>query len=130
MDMNNVNLIGRITKDLELKKAGETVVLKFSLAVNRMKKDEADFITCTAFGKTAENMAQYLGKGQQTAIQGHIQTGKYDKEGTTIYTTDVIVDKFFFIGNTASNKKEETKVAGIPNDYFGDMQEVDGDMPF
>lgn len=133
-DMNSVNLVGRITKDLELKQAGETSVTSFSLAVNRAKKGEADFINCKAFGKTAETMAQYLGKGKPVAITGRIQTGKYDKDGKTIYTTDVIVDRFYFISGGAGEKHDGAQVAGIPGDYFGDngMTQVDDgeDMPF
>jgi len=101
--MNKVNLMGRICKDLEIKKAGETSVLKFNLAVNRRGAKEgqqqADFISCVAFGKTAETMASYLSKGRQIAIDGRIQTGSYEKEGQKIYTTEVIVDSFYFAGS-------------------------------
>lgn len=109
--MNTVNLIGRLTKDPELKYTnngkGNT---RFTLAVQR-NKDETDFINCVAWEKTAENIAEYFKKGSQIAVQGAIRTGNYEKDGRTIYTTDVWVYKFDFIGNSNSsnnqNKKEE-----------------------
>lgn len=109
--MNTVNLIGRLTKDPELKYTsngkGNT---RFTLAVQR-NKEETDFINCVAWEKTAENIAEYFKKGSQIAVQGSIRTGSYEKDGRTIYTTDVWVYKFNFIGNNNSsnnqNKKEE-----------------------
>ena len=109
--MNNIVLIGRMTKDPELKYTnngkGNT---RFTLAVQR-NKDETDFINCVAWEKTAENIAEYFKKGSQIAVQGAIRTGNYEKDGRTIYTTDVWVYKFNFIGNNNSsnnqNKKEE-----------------------
>ena len=109
--MNTVNLIGRLTKDPELKYTsngkGNT---RFNLAVQR-NKEETDFINCVAWEKTAENIAEYFKKGSQIAVQGSIRTGSYEKDGRTIYTTDVWVYKFNFIGNNNSsnnqNKKEE-----------------------
>lgn len=109
--MNNIVLIGRITKDPELKYTnngkGNT---RFTLAVQR-NKEETDFINCVAWEKTAENIAEYFKKGSQIAVQGAIRTGNYEKDGRTIYTTDVWVYKFDFIGNSNSsnnqNKKEE-----------------------
>ena len=111
--MNNIVLIGRMTKDPELKYTnngkGNT---RFTLAVQR-NKDEADFINCVAWEKTAENIAEYFKKGSQIAVQGAIRTGSYEKDGRTVYTTDVWVYKFDFIGNSNSsnnqNKKEEDK---------------------
>lgn len=111
--MNRVNLIGRLTKDIELRYTTSQVALgRFTLAINRKltkeKRQEAernnqptaDFIGCIAFGKTAETLSNYVGKGNQLGIEGHIQTGSYeDKEGRTIYTTDVIVEGFTFIGS-------------------------------
>lgn len=111
--MNRVNLIGRLTKGIELRYTTSQVALgRFTLAINRKltkeKRQEAernnqptaDFIGCIAFGKTAETLSNYVGKGNQLGIEGHIQTGSYeDKEGRTIYTTDVIVEGFTFIGS-------------------------------
>ena len=75
--MNKVVLVGRLTKDPELRYAAGSGVstCRFTVAVNRIKKDEADFINCVAFNKPAELIAQYFVKGRQIAIAGHIQTG-------------------------------------------------------
>lgn len=114
--MNIVTLVGRLTKDIDLRFAAGSgiAVANFTLAVNRMKKEDgADFITCKAFGKTAEILSEYVFKGHQLAIVGRMQTGSYEnKEGKKVYTTDVIVDKFDFIsqGNKeqAKNKKDNS----------------------
>ena len=101
--MNKVILIGRLTKDTELRyTAGSgTAVCRFTVAINRQfKKDETDFINCVAFGKTGETITQYLTKGRQIAVTGSIRTGSYDaQDGTKRYTTDVAVESFEFIGS-------------------------------
>ena len=102
MSVNNVVLVGRLTKDVELKYTQSGMaVAKFILAVNRQfKKDgqpDADFIACTAFSKTAENLANFMRKGSQIAVIGNIQTGSYDKDGTRVYTTDVICNNIQFL---------------------------------
>lgn len=75
------------------------MILTNTLAVNRMKKDEADFISVKAVDKTAENINKFFNKGSLICIQGHIQTGKYEnKEARTVYTTDVIIDRWDFTG--------------------------------
>lgn len=90
--MNQVILIGRLTKDPEVRQtqAGSEIA-KYTLAVDRFG-DGTDFINCTAFGKTAEFAEKYLTKGMKVAVSGRIQTGKYEKDGRTVYTTDVIVN--------------------------------------
>ena len=102
--MNKVTLMGNLTKDPEIRNtAGGTVVVKFNLAVNRrFTKDgvkEADFINCTAFGKTAEFITKYFQKGKQMSLFGRINTGSYEKEGKKVFTTDVIVEDVYFTGN-------------------------------
>ena len=104
--MNNVCIIGRLTKDLETRTSPSgTTIGKTSIAVNRkFKKEETDFINLIAFNKTAELMSQYLGKGSQVGIDGRIQTGSYDnKDGKKVYTFDVVVDSITFI----DSKKEQ-----------------------
>ncbi|EHR1329334.1 TPA: single-stranded DNA-binding protein [Clostridium perfringens] len=136
--MNVTVLIGRLTKDVELRFAAGsgTAVARFTLAVNRQfKKDEADFISCIAFGKTGETIAQYITKGQQLAIKGHIQTGSFEaQDGTRRYTTDVIVDSFDFI--SSNNNQNSNGVGGAfatPDNSFNenDIMPIDnGDIPF
>lgn len=134
--MNKVILIGRLTKDPELRYAPGTGtgVSRFTVAVNRRKKEDgADFINCVAFGKTAETISQYLTKGRQIAITGSIRTGSYDKDGVKHYTTDVAVDGFEFIGSGQGNNNSANT---NNNDVFGagfndDITPVDdGNMPF
>ncbi|SCJ90732.1 single-stranded DNA-binding protein [uncultured Clostridium sp.] len=135
--MNKVVLIGRTTKSPELRYAPGTgtAVCRFTLAVNRpYKKDETDFINCVAFGKIAETIAQYVLKGRQVAITGSIRTGSYENNaGNKIYTTDVVLDGFEFIGNSnnnqgnsgAWNQSEDTGMG------FGVEEPIDeGNMPF
>ena len=95
--MNNVNLVGRFTKDLELKYSGEgKAILKSSVAVSRTK-DVTDFINIVAFGKTAELIAGYHKKGDLIALSGSIWTGSYEKEGQRVYTFEVCVNQITFV---------------------------------
>lgn len=112
--MNSVVLMGRITKDLELKDVGSTTMVKFNLAVNRKKKDEADFINCVAFGKTADIICKYCKKGTQIVVEGRIQTGSYEKEGKKVYTTDVIVNNFYFTETRKDLEPEEEQETELP----------------
>ena len=107
MAFNLVILTGRLTKEPELKfGASGTAYCKFTLAVNRMKKDDpADFIFCSAFGKTAELIAEYVKKGHQLGVQGRLQQDTYEKDGEKISKTGVTVDKIEFL---ESNKTEST----------------------
>ena len=117
--MNNTVLLGRVVRDIELRYKGvnQTTIAKFTVAVNRkFKKDEADFINCIAFGKTAEIISQYFSKGSQIGIVGRIQTGSYDaQDGTKRFTTDVIVESFSFVGSSKDNgqaaSNDNTEVA-------------------
>ena len=138
--MNKVILIGRLTKDPELRFTPGTgnAVTRFTLAVNRhMKKEEADFINCVAFGKTGEAIAQYLTKGRSLAITGNIRTGSYDaKDGTKRYTTDVIVESFEFINDGKKNEVNNGQANRFDNansqfnDSYEDMMPIDDDIPF
>ena len=132
--MNKVVLLGRLTKDPELRYAqgNGTAVCKFTLAVARpFKKDETDFINCVSFGKAAETINQYMTKGIQLAVTGSIRTGSYDaQDGTKRYTTDIAVDEFEFIGNGqgASNTPQGNTTN---NNDFGYEEPIDeGSMPF
>lgn len=101
--MNKVVLMGRITRDIDVRQAGETSVARFTVAVDRqVRKDAnngqptADFIGCVAFGKTAEFVSKYFGKGMKIALDGRIQTGSYEKDGQKVYTTDIIAEHVEF----------------------------------
>ena len=108
--MNNVVLIGRMVKDPELKKLEKgTSIVKFTVAVNRMRKDDpADFLRCVAFGNVAKLIGEHFNKGSRIGIQGRIQTGSYTKDdGTVVYATDIMVNQVEFL---ESKKKEEPKI--------------------
>lgn len=110
--MNTVALIGRLTADIEVRetKGKEPIsVCNFSLAVPRIGSEETDFIRCTAFGKTAEFLDEWMEKGDRIGVVGRIQTGSYEnKDKQTVYTTDVIVERVDF----ADGKKEDTGRSG------------------
>jgi single-strand DNA-binding protein len=100
--MNKSILIGRITKDLDLRyTTSNMAVLNFTLAVDRRFKQEgqpsADFISCIAFGKLAETIQKYCFKGLKIAVIGHIQTRSWEKDGKKNYVTEVIVDEMEFV---------------------------------
>ena len=112
--MNKVIIIGRLTKDPELRYAAGsgTAVCRFTLAVARQfKKDETDFINCIAFNKAGEAIAQYLTKGRQLAVTGNIRTGSYDAQ---------------------DNNQVNAGAWNPPEDMgFGEEVQTDyGDMPF
>ena len=98
--MNVAVLIGRLTKDPEMRYAGDKAVVSFTLAVdNPHKKDDTSFIPIVAWGKTAENVGNYLTKGSQCAVQGRIQVRNYDdKEGNKRWVTEVVADRVQFLG--------------------------------
>lgn len=97
--MNKVVLVGRLTKEPQKIEKGETIITKINIAVDGYKKGETNFINCVAFGKLAETIAKYFIKGQEIAISGNIKTGSYEKDDKKIYTTDIYIESFNFIGN-------------------------------
>ena len=109
--MNKVILIGRLTKDPDVRYSqGEKpmAIASYSLAVDRMYKRDgepsADFINCKAFGKQGEFVEKYLRKGMKIAITGHIQTGSYtNRDGNKVYTTDVVVEQHEFCESRAES---------------------------
>ena len=117
--MNLIVMRGNICRDIDIKNSQSGMAIaKFSLAVSRMKKDDpSDFFNCTAFGKTAEIIAENLHKGAPILINGHLQTGSYDhKDGHKVYTTDVIVDRFEFIGKKEDNNSNAAEVTPVDID--------------
>ena len=141
--MNSVILIGRLTRDPELvyTPGNQTAVTHFSIAVDRPtaqgKERQADFIRITVFGKQAENCDSYLHKGKQVAVNGRIQTGSYkNKEGQTVYTTDVIANNVEFLGSSQQvtpRQPDEAYSNSAPN-YQDEMPDAfeatEEDIPF
>ncbi len=146
MSMNLVVLTGRLVRDPELKYGQSGMAYcKFTLAVNRMRKDDpADFISCAAFGKTAELIGEYLRKGNNTGVQGRIQTSTFEVNGEKRYRTEVIVDRIEFLESRSSsanslesdsNSKPKTTNSYNQPKYTepkqsGVVEEEDDEFPF
>ena len=153
--MNNVVLMGRLTRDPMQRMAntanGEMEIASFTLAVDRRRarsaensgEQTADFIRCTAFGRQAEFVNKYLHQGTKVCLSGRIQTGSYvNKEGQTVYTTDVIVENIEFAeskaaaaGNSAPAYGNDAGGATPPSDISGDFMNIpdsvdDEGLPF
>lgn len=134
--MNVVILVGRLTKDPEVRVTNSgTSVARFSVAVDReVKKDAegqtADFPNVIAFGKTAEFIEKYFGKGQRIGLTGRIQTGSYtNKDGVKVYTTDVVASHVEFV----EAKSSGTKTQGARPDASGFVDvpdNIDEELPF
>lgn len=139
--MNNCVISGRLTKDVDLKYAGGTglAIARCTVAVQRKFKDkktgkyESDFIHCLAFDKRAETIAQHFFKGDQVLFSGSWQTGSYQKDdGTKVYTNELLIEGFDFIGNKNSNSASNQPVNNGGTAYDDDLGEPidDGDLPF
>lgn len=136
--MNKVILMGRLVSDPEVKyTTGEkqTAIARYRIAVNRkFKKDgeqEADFISCVAFGKAGEFAEKYLVKGMKIAITGRIQTGSYEnKEGQRVYTTDIIVEEHEFCESKNANNAEAVPDSAEVEALFEGVQNNEDDLPF
>lgn len=135
--MNKVILLGRLTRDPEIRYtagAEQKAVAKFNLAVERKYKRDgeqnADFINCTAFGKSAEFIEKYFRKGMKVLVEGHWQTGSFtDKSGGKVYTNDCIIESVDF----ADAKRENNQAPEPQPDADGFMNIPDGideELPF
>ncbi len=157
--MNKVFLIGRLTRDPELRYTGSnTPVASFTLAVNRnftnqAGEREADFINIVVWRKQAENVKNYIQQGSQVAVDGRIQTRSYDdKDGNKRYITEVVADNVEFLGSKSSNtanasepsnegptpydfdKAPDTKGTDVDSNPFADfgssIEISDDELPF
>lgn len=134
--MNKVILMGRNTKKVEMRyTTGEqtTAVARGTLAVDRRGKDNGtDFPNFVAFGKTAEFLDKYTDKGTKLVLTGRIQTGSYkNKEGQTVYTTDVVVEEAEFAESKASAQQNtQTALPPAENDWMNIPEGIDEELPF
>lgn len=142
--MNKVILVGRLTKNPELKNLNETTVTNFTIAVNRNFKNkdgqyETDFINCIAFHGTGEFINKYFLKGQMIAVSGRIQTRNYeDKDGNKRFVTEVVVDGAEFAGDSKKEATSDTNNSvenEIPQNYKTEYSDKgihlnDDDLPF
>ena len=120
--INNLTLVGRLTKDPDLKYTGNgTVVVTFTLAVNRNFTNqngerEADFINCVIWRKPAETLANYAKKGVLIGVTGRIQTRSYDnQQGQKVYVTEVIADNFQLLESKKADSSQNTQGSGVSN---------------
>ena len=134
--MNKVILVGRLTRDPEVRGEGERKCARFTLAVDRGGKDAgADFIGCVAFRKTAELIEQFITKGTRIGVEGHIHTDNYtNKEGTKVYTSDVILDRMEFLEskneqNRANTQAPNSAPATTGSEEFLSVPDEEG-LPF
>ena len=132
--MNSVVLIGRLTRDPEVRYTAGTqmAVCTFTVAIDRPVRaggeKQTDFPRVTVFGKQAENCERFLSKGRLVAVQGRLQTGSYtDKNGNKVYTTDVVADRVEFLER--AEKSEPREVEPVPQG-FAAVDESEFDVPF
>ena len=136
--MNNVILTGRITKDLELRHTGnEKAVCNFTLAVNRIGQDQADFINIAVWGQQAENLHKYQGKGSLIAVSGSLRVENYEVDGQKRNKTYVLANNIEYLSNKSTNETQETPVEESKSDPFVEMginvkniPISDDDLPF
>ena len=152
--MNKVQLVGRLTRDPEIRYSqGEnaTATARFSVAVNRRFKNaegnyDADFINCVAFGKSAEFVEKYFKKGMAIGLTGRIQTGSYtNKDGQTVYSVRVMVEEIEFAesknaqgsndggynnGGYAGNRGNAPAPGGADGGFMNIPEGIEEDLPF
>lgn len=126
--LNKASLVGRLTKDVELRYLGNgTPVANFTLAINRPFKNrqgenEADFLNIVVWRKQAENCAQYIGKGSLVAISGRIQSRSYDNaEGQRRYITEIVADEVHFLDSKNKSRDTDYNRGGSPGDDQKDV---------
>lgn len=141
--MNNVNLIGRITRDPEVRYGQQSgmAIARFSIAIDRGKDKDgkergADFPNILCFGKAAENCEKYCYKGQLVGIIGRLQTGSYEKDGHKVYTTEVLADRIEYLEWGEKEDVDRMRPADALNtrpsadDVPSGFSRLDDDIPF
>lgn len=138
--MNSVALVGRLVRDVDVRANGDSNIARFTLAVDRKFKNkdgnyDADFISCVAFGKTAEFIGQYFTKGMKIGVTGRIQTGSYtNKDGQKVYTTDVFVEGAEFVEKKTTNGQADnagfTPVDSGNGGFMDISDEINEELPF
>ena len=141
--MNAVSLVGRLVADPDIKYTnGGSTIGRFRIAVDRRIKTEngpdADFISCVSFSKTAEFLEKYFHKGMRIGLTGRIQTGSYEKDGQTFYTTDVIAENVEFVESKNQSGQlsglqsapAQNAHAGAGDDFMNIPDGIDEELPF
>jgi len=136
--MNKIIIIGRLTRDPELRFAAGsgTAVVSFTVAVDRQFKNkdgqkETDFINCVQFGKGAENTANYTAKGSLVGVSGRIQTRNYEnKEGKKVYVTEVVADEVQFLDKKDKGAGTSSPAPNLDSDPDFGPADISNDIPF
>jgi len=141
--MNKAILVGRLTKDPELKTTGSGVnVCSFTIAVNRRFRNaegnyDADFINCVAWRQQAEFLSRFFSKGRMVGVVGSIQTRNYERDGQRVYVTEVVADEISFVDSKSQNDgpAQSTPAASANTNSFGAddgfiPMPADDDLPF
>ncbi len=140
--MNKALLVGRFTRDPEVRYSdGGTSIARFTLAVDRRFRQEggqqADFISCIAFGKTAEFIEKHFKQGMKIGLEGRIQTGSYtNKDGAKVYTTDVVAENVEFVESRHSDSEygggsfRPEPSSAIGDGFMNIPDGIDEELPF
>ena len=134
--MNKVILTGRLTKDIEVKTtSNDKEYCSFTIAVDRRFKDadgnrQADFISCTAWNKTAEFLGKYFHKGSRIGICGSIQTRSYEKDGQKVFVTEVLVEEAEFLDSKTDSQPQEKPQPKAQVQEQAEETESIGKLPF
>ena len=132
--MNKVALTGRITRDLELRyTTNNKAVCSFTIAVNERATEDVDFIDCEVWGKIAENLCNYQGKGSLIGVIGRIKKRDYEKDGNKVYRTYVVADEIDFLSKSpdkaGSNEQKPDEVNPF-EDFAQEISIDENDLPF
>lgn len=132
--MNRVILIGRLTKDPEIRTSGNYTIASFSIAVDRKYKREgeaeADFFNCTAFNKTAEFVEKYCKKGTKMVVEGRIQNDNYEKDGVKHYGVKIMVDSLEFAESKGVSSTSSAKVEVTGDEFVDAASALTEELPF
>ena len=132
--MNRVILIGRLTKDPEIRTSGNYTIASFNIAVDRkFKRDgepETDFFNCTAFNKTAEFVEKYCKKGTKMVVEGRIQNDNYEKDGVKHYGVKIMVDSLEFAESKSTKNTPSTKVETTGDEFVDAASALTEELPF
>lgn len=132
--MNRVILIGRLTKDPEIRTSGNYTIASFSIAVDRKYKREgeaeADFFNCTAFNKTAEFVEKYCKKGTKMVVEGRIQNDNYEKDGVKHYGVKIMVDSLEFAESKGASSTPSAKVEVTGDEFVDAASALTEELPF
>ena len=130
--MNKVILIGRLTRDPEIRTAQDGLTIaRYSLAIDRQTKEkQADFFRCVTFGKNAEFVERYLKKGTKVAVTGRLQSGSYtDRDGRKVYTVEVVTENHEFVESKAAAERNEQQIETSADEFMNIPDGIDEELP-